>query len=189
MANIIYTNDAIGLYPHLHTPVENSMSGKEEYSITVLIPKEDKATIDKINDATDKLFKSNGWKVGKRLLRDGETDLTEGMAKTNERLMFYSNKMWFRAKSMYQPPVIDKFKAPVEESVLSRSNGGNFRFKLQLNAFEVSGSKGVNCYIQGAMWLGENADILRAYPKDELSPEEFGISTEYHDITDDDTPF
>ena len=92
---------------HLFTPAKAPGSDKEKYSLSVIIPKTDKATINAINAAVEEAKKVGttskwGGKVPTKLhtpLRDGDEDRPDDPA--------YKNSYFFNCSSEKRPTVYD----------------------------------------------------------------------------------
>lgn len=116
--------------------------GKERYSVSIIIPKSDKQTIEKIEKAIDAaiedgLAKFNGKKPNKASiklpLRDGDVE------KDDEA---YANSYFLNANSIVAPQIVDKNVEPI----LDRSevySGVYARVSLTFYAYNVNGNKGV----------------------------------------------
>lgn len=116
--------------------------GKERYSVSVIIPKSDQKTIEKIEKAVDAaidegLSKFNGKKPNKKAiklpLRDGDTE------KDDEA---YADAYFLNANSMTAPQIVDRNVEPI----LDRSevySGVYARVSLNFYAYNVNGNKGV----------------------------------------------
>lgn len=124
-----------------------AFEGQEaKYSTVILIPKTDKATIKKIQDAqkaayeaakNDKL-KGIKWERVKTTLRDGDEDMD------TEDHPEYAGHMFMSISSKTKPQIIDKYKNPVDsaEEVYS---GVYARVSLNAYAYNTAGNKGISC--------------------------------------------
>ncbi|MDO5018633.1 MAG: DUF2815 family protein [Lagierella massiliensis] len=116
--------------------------GKERYSVSVIIPKKDQRTIDKIEKAVEAaieegLSKFNGKKPNKKViklpLRDGDTEKDDPA---------YEDSYFLNANSMTAPQIVDKNVEPI----LDRSevySGVYARVSLNFYAYNVNGNKGI----------------------------------------------
>ena len=148
MANVNKTKVITGRntrlsYFHGWEPVSIN-NGPEKYSVSVLIPKDDEATVKAINDAIDAaieegLAKFGGKKPNKATiklpLRDGDTEREDEAYKGH----------WFvNANSTTPPQIVDKAVKPI----LDRGevySGCYARVSLNFYAFNSNGNKGVAC--------------------------------------------
>lgn len=129
-------------YCHLFTPDKAPGSDTEKYSVSVIIPKEDKATIDRINQAVEeakKLGSASKWggKIPPRLhmpLRDGDLDRPEDPA--------YANSFFFNCSSRNQPAVVDLAIQPIinPSEVYSGCYG---RVNVSFYPYDSNGNRGV----------------------------------------------
>ena len=116
--------------------------GPEKYSVSVIIPKDDKVTLKKINDAVDAaieegLSKFGGKKPNKKViklpLRDGDIERDDPA---------YQNSYFLNASTKTAPQIVDKNVEPIldKDEVYS---GVYARVSLNFYAFNSSGNKGV----------------------------------------------
>ncbi|KHF41474.1 DUF2815 family protein [Halalkalibacter okhensis] len=126
-------------YVNTHQPV--SVNGSDpKYSVSIIIPKSDKRTVKKIQDAIQKTIQDNkdkfGGKVPKNLrtpLRDGDVD-REGDAA-------YANSYFINANSKLKPGIVDKDLNPIlDPSELYSGCYG--RVSLNCYVYQVNGNKG-----------------------------------------------
>lgn len=130
-------------YFHGWEPVSIN-GGTEKYSVSVLIPKDDKETIDAINAAIDAAIEEGIAKFGgkkpkreaiKLPLRDGDLERDDEA---------YKNHFFVNANSTTPPQIVDKRVNPIldREDVYS---GCYARVSLNFYAFNSNGNKGVAC--------------------------------------------
>ena len=93
-------------YAHVFTPQEPINGGAPKYSVSLIIPKSDKETVDKINNAIELAKTENaavwGGTVPKLLkggLRDGDVEKEGDPA--------YKNSYFINANSAQKPGVVD----------------------------------------------------------------------------------
>lgn len=130
-------------YFHGWEPVSIN-GGAEKYSVSVLIPKEDKKTIEAINKAidaaiTEGIAKFGGKKPNKAAiklpLRDGDIEREDDA---------YKGHFFLNANSTTAPQIVDKSVNPI----LDRNevySGCYARVSLNFYAFNSNGNKGVAC--------------------------------------------
>jgi len=122
--------------------------GAPKYSVSLIIPKLDKATIEKIKAAIQAAYeegesklKGNGKSVPalstlKTLLRDGNLERPDDEA--------YKNSYFINANSATAPGIVDAGRNPI----LERSevySGVYGRASINLYAFNSNGNKGIAC--------------------------------------------
>lgn len=130
-------------YANLWEP-KSINGGKEKYSVSVIIPKSDQRTIERIERAVDAAIEEGIGKFGgkkpnkktiKLPLRDGDVE------KDDEA---YKDAYFINANSMTAPQIVDVNVEPI----LDRSeiySGVYARVSLNFYAFNVNGNKGVAC--------------------------------------------
>lgn len=118
--------------------------GKEKYSASLLIPKDDKATIDAIEAAIEAAIKEGIGKLGGKIpprgslklpLRDGDTERDDEA---------YKGHYFVNANSINQPQIVDSNVAPI----LDRSevySGCYARVSINFYVFNTNGNRGVAC--------------------------------------------
>lgn len=117
---------------------------KPKYSVSLIIPKSDKATLAKIEAAIDAAIEAGTAKFGgkrpnkamlKLPLRDGDTERDDEA---------YAGAMFVNANSTTPPQVVDESLAPI----LDRSqvySGCYARASITFYAFNHSGNRGIAC--------------------------------------------
>lgn len=130
-------------YFHGWEPVSIN-GGTAKYSVSVLIPKDDKETIDAINVAIDAAIEEGISKFGgkkpnkaaiKLPLRDGDIERDDEA---------YKGHYFINANSITAPQIVDKSVKPIldQSEVYSGCYG---RVSLNFYAFNSNGNKGVAC--------------------------------------------
>lgn len=130
-------------YCHLWEPTSIN-GGPERYSVSVLIDKNDKETIEAINKAIDAAIEEGMPKFGgkkpnktaiKLPLRDGDTERDDEA---------YKGHYFINANSRTAPQIVDKNVKPIldRDEVYS---GCYARVSLNFYAFNSNGNKGVAC--------------------------------------------
>lgn len=118
--------------------------GEPKYSVSVLIPKTDKETVDAINNAIDAAIEEGITKFGgkkpnraaiKLPLRDGDIERDDDA---------YKGHYFINANSKTAPKIVDKAVKPIldRDEVYSGCYG---RVSLSFYAFNSNGNKGVAC--------------------------------------------
>ncbi|KRN88737.1 DUF2815 family protein [Ligilactobacillus ceti] len=118
--------------------------GKEKYSVSVLIPKDDKKTLDAIEKAVDAAIEVGIAKFGgkkpnkvaiKLPLRDGDIERDDEA---------YKGHYFLNANSVTPPQIVDKNVDPILDKSEVYS-GCYARVSLNFYAFNSNGNKGVAC--------------------------------------------
>lgn len=137
MTTKVVTGKARGSYVNVFRPRMNDMSGKEEYSMSLLIPKSDDKTIGKINDAVkEAAAKKFGDKIPAKFrhpLRDGDEERPEDAA--------YKNHYFLNVKSQQKPGIVDKNRQEVIDSG-DFISGDYCRVSMNAYSYDVSGNRG-----------------------------------------------
>jgi len=125
--------------------------GTPKYSVSLIIPKSDKATVQKIKAAIEAAYKEGEAKLkgnGKSVpalaslrspLRDGDIDRPDDAA--------YANAFFVNANSTTAPGIVDEDRLPV----LNRSevySGVYGRASITFYAYNSNGNRGIACGLQ-----------------------------------------
>ena len=146
--------------------------GPERYSVSVLIPKDDKETVKAINDAIDAAIEEGIAKFGgkkpnkaaiKLPLRDGDTEREDEA---------YAGHWFINANSKTAPQIVDKAVKPIldREEVYS---GCYARVSLNFYAFNSNGNKGIACGLGNIQKIRDGESLGgRSSATDDFSIEE-----------------
>lgn len=124
-----------------------SINGSDpKYSVSLIIPKSDKATLKKINTAIEEAKKEGVAKLGGKIpanlktpLRDGDIDRPEDEA--------YANSYFINANSNTKPGIVDKDVQPILDQ--SEFYSGCYgRASIIFYAYNANGNKGIACGLQ-----------------------------------------
>lgn len=154
-------------YCHLFTPVKAPGSDVEKYSVSVIIPKTDKATLNAINAAVEEAKKEGaskkwGGKIPGGLhlpLRDGDADRPDDEA--------YANSYFFNCSSTRKPEVVDENGNAILNAAEVYS-GCYGRVNVNFFAYNSNGNKGIaaglNCIqkLEDGQALGASAPSAKA---------------------------
>ena len=141
-------------YCHLFEP-QAIEGGDPKYSVTILIPKSDETTVNKIKSAIALAAENGKAKFGgkvpanlKNTLRDGdeEKDVSEQPE--------YKNCYFMNVSSRNKPGVVDKDLNPILDS--SEIYSGCYgRVSLNFYAYNTAGNKGVSAGLNNVMKLAD----------------------------------
>ena len=146
--------------------------GPERYSVSVLIPKDDKETVKAINDAVDAAIEEGIAKFGgkkpnkaaiKLPLRDGDTEREDEA---------YAGHWFINANSKTAPQIVDKAVKPIldRDEVYS---GCYARVSLNFFAFNSNGNKGIACGLGNIQKIRDGESLGgRSSATDDFSIEE-----------------
>ena len=146
--------------------------GPERYSVSVLIPKDDKETVKAINDAVDAAIEEGIAKFGgkkpnkaaiKLPIRDGDTEREDEA---------YAGHWFINANSKTAPQIVDKAVKPIldRDEVYS---GCYARVSLNFYAFNSNGNKGIACGLGNIQKIRDGESLGgRSSAADDFSTEE-----------------
>lgn len=146
--------------------------GPERYSVSVLIPKDDKETVQAIERAIDTAIEEGIAKFGgkkpnkaaiKLPLRDGDTEREDEA---------YAGHWFINANSKTAPQIVDKAVKPIldRDEVYS---GCYARVSLNFYAFNSNGNKGIACGLGNIQKIRDGEPLGgRSSAADDFSTEE-----------------
>lgn len=145
-------------YLHVWEPVAIEEGSDKKYSVSLIIPKSNKALIAKINAAINAAKEEGknskfGGKIPAALktpLRDGDVERPEDEA--------YANSWFLNANAKTKPGVVDKDLNPImnQDEVYSGCYG---RASITFYAFNTSGNKGIACGLNHLMKLKDGEHL------------------------------
>lgn len=144
-------------YLHVFEPWAGEEGQEKKYTASLLIKKDDKETLSKINKAIEAAKESAKKKYGGKLpakfklpLNDGDIDKPEDEA--------YAGCYYINANCKTKPGVVDKHREPIDdpEEVYSGCYG---RASVTFYAFEVSGNKGIACGLNNIQKLKDGEPL------------------------------
>ena len=127
-------------YAHLFEP--HAIEGNEaKYSVSIIIPKSDKETLQAIKEATEQAKKDGASKWGGKVPPTIKTPLRDGDAERPDDEA-YENAYFLNANSKNKPGVVDISVQPVLDAseVYSGCYG---RVTLNFYAYNANGNKGI----------------------------------------------
>lgn len=168
----VVTNKVRLSYVHVFDPWSNSSEDAKSYSVTMLIPKSDKATIAKIKAAQKEALEAGKAKFGgkipanwKNTLHDGdeEGDLEQNPEQAGHYYMSVSSS------EAYPPGVVDRNL----NKIIDRSemySGCYGRVSMDAFAFNSNGSKGVSFGLRHVQKLEDGEPLGGGYssPEDDF---------------------
>lgn len=151
----VTTGKARFCYANIWTPKKND-SGKEVYSVTIVIPKNDDETFTKVMDAMKSVYEENleilkgnakkapGFDEIKLPLRDGDEE--------REGVPVFAGCYFINATSIYAPGIFDADRNVIndETSVYSGCYG---RASISFYAYNKKGGRGIACGLRGLQKL------------------------------------
>src|SRR5699024_473112 len=145
-------------YVNLWEPKAGLNGGKEKYSVSIIIPKSDKKTIDKIEKAIDAAIEEGIGKFGgkkpnknaiKLPLRDGDTEKDDDA---------YKNSYFINANSIIAPQIVDRKVEPnLDKSEIYSGIYG--RVSINFYAYNVNGAKGISAGLSNVQKLRDGQPL------------------------------
>jgi hypothetical protein len=145
-----------------------SVNGSDpKYSVSLIIPKSDSKTIEKIKAAIEAAKREGAAKLGKKIpanlktpLRDGDTDRPDDEA--------YANSYFVNANSFVRPGIVDKDVEPILDQTEFYS-GCYGRASITFYAYNVNGNKGIACGLQNLQKLEDGEPLGgKSKPEDDF---------------------
>lgn len=139
----IVTGEVRLSYAHVWEP-NSIQGGKPKYSVSLIIPKSDTATITAIERAVDAAIEAGTAKFGGKLpnkaalklpLRDGDIERDDEA---------YKGAYFLNANSLTAPQIVDQSVAPILDRAEVYS-GCYARVSLSFYAFNTNGNRGIAC--------------------------------------------
>lgn len=146
--------------------------GPERYSVSVLIPKDDKKTVKAINDAVDAAIEEGIAKFGGKKPNKAATKLPLRDGDTEREDEAYAGHWFINANSKTAPQIVDKAVKPIldRDEVYS---GCYARVSLNFYAFNSNGNKGIACGLGNIQKIRDGESLGgRSSAADDFSTEE-----------------
>lgn len=153
---VITSRDTRWSYCHIFEPTAISEGATPKYSVSLIIPKTDTATLSKIKAAIHVAYKEGESKLKgnskivpaltaiKTPLRDGDADRPDDPA--------YEGAYFINATSTTAPGVVDKDLNPVLDKTIIFS-GVYGRASINFYAYNANGAKGIACGLQNLQYI------------------------------------
>ena len=157
----VITGKCRASYANLNDP-KSINGGKPKYSVSIVIPKSDTVTVDKIMAAIEAAYKEGEGKLkgnGKTVpplatlktpLRDGDAERPDDEA--------YADSYFINANSDTAPGMVDRDRNPIMER--SEIYSGIYaRFSINFYAFNTNGNKGIACGLNNVQKLADGTPL------------------------------
>lgn len=163
----VVTGEVRFSYVHVFAPQAANLGDDPRYSVSILIPKDDKETLAKIDRAIKAAIEAGLPKWGgkkpnnlKLPVRDGDVDRPDDPA--------YAGHYFINARSVTKPGVVDAQLNPITNSEEFYS-GCYGRASVNFYAYNVSGNRGIACGLNNLQKL-RDGDYLggRSRPEDDF---------------------
>lgn len=130
-------------YANVWEPVSINGS-KPKYSVSLIIPKSDTATIEAINAAVDNAIKDGAAKFGGKVPPKGalKLPLRDGDLERDDEA--YKDAFFVNANSTTAPQIVDRAVQPILDRAEVYS-GCYARVSINFYAFNTNGNKGIAC--------------------------------------------
>ena len=140
-------------YAHLFKPVALSEDQDPKYSVCLLIPKSDKATLKKINAAIEAAKQAGSSLWGGKVPNNLKTPLRDGDDERPNQPE-YENCYFINASSKTAPGVVDKDVQPILDSTEVYS-GCYARASVNFYPFNKAGNRGIACGLNNIQKLAD----------------------------------
>ena len=143
-------------YVNVFVPKAVSEGADKKYSISLIIPKSDKKTLAKIEQAIEAAKEQGKSKWGGKIPKNLKTPLRDGDEERDDEA--YEGAMFINASSKTKPGIIDKYKKEItdEEELYSGCYG---RASINFYAFDVNGNRGIACGINNLMKIEDGEPL------------------------------
>lgn len=179
MSTKVITGKALLSYEHLLIPQAGIGGGEPKYSVSLVIPKNDKKTIEKIEKAVQEAIKEGvtrfGAKFGKGAnfrtpLRDGDLDKPDDPS--------YKDSYFLNVNSKTKPGIVDRDLNPILDPTEIYS-GCFGRASIVAFPYSVNGSTGVSFALHNVQKLEDGEPLGgKARPEDDFE----AIDNDFDDI-------
>lgn len=158
----VITGEVRFSYANLWEPKAISEGGTPKYSVSLIIPKSDTATINKIKAAIQNAYKEGESRLKgssksvpslaaiKTPLRDGDIDRSDDEA--------YANSFFVNANSTTAPGIVDRNVQPLLDRAKLYS-GCYGRASITFYAYNSNGNRGIACGLQNIQVLRDGESL------------------------------
>ncbi len=143
-------------YAHVFEPQAAEGSDKEKYSVSIIIPKEDKKTLDKIDKAIELALENGKAKFGGKIPKGLKLPLRDGDEERDDEV--YAGSMFLSANSNIKPGIVDENLDPIMDKNEFYS-GCYGRASINFYAFNVGGNKGIACGLNNLQKLEDGERV------------------------------
>nr|DAM27363.1 MAG TPA: DNA helix destabilizing protein [Caudoviricetes sp.] len=144
----VITGEVRFSYAHVWEPASIN-GGEEKYSVSILIPKSDKRTLNAINKAVEAAKQAGISKFGGKIPKDLKTPLRDGDV-DREDDETYEGHYFINANCKTKPGILYKNGQPIIDSTEFYS-GCYGHASVNFYAFNSNGSKGIACGLNNLM--------------------------------------
>jgi hypothetical protein len=147
-------------YCHLFEPYTNDPEKEARYSVTILIPKSDKVTLDKIEKARQAAAEEGkSSKFGGRIPNNLSFTLHDGDEEADlERNPEYAGHMYMAMSSKTRPGIVDQDLNPILDSTAVYS-GCYARVSINAFPYNTAGKKGISFGLNNVQFLEDGEPL------------------------------
>lgn len=164
------------MYAFVFTPRPNKMNGKTQYSVRVLIPKSNKAALDRINSTIKQVATEKWGGKAEAMLATCRLPLIDGDTKGDP---VYEGFYYFNAKSDNKPDVVDLHCEPILDPAGFYS-GCWGAFNGSVWAYDNAFGKGISISLQNLMKMKDDTPMTSTVSAKQAFK---GLSADTDDIT------
>lgn len=160
------------VYPNLAEPrPEDAEIDAGKYSVLVLIPKEETATIEAMEAAIEYAKTKKFPKIVPKTLLLPIKDGDEKFDKEGNPVEWYAGHYYLNLKSNNQPKLIDPFKNEIEDA--SFIKGGDWcKVRIAFSGYDMAGNKGVGAYVDVVQFVRAGDPLGNSDTLDDFDVEE-----------------
>lgn len=159
MSKKVITGRVRASFVNVFRPRKNDLSGKEEYSMMVIVPKSDTKTVSALKDAAKAAADERwGGKPPKGLrmpLRDADREAADSGEPVQAHL---KDSYFLNVKSNIKPGLVDKNRMEVIDPTEFQS-GDYCRVSLGAYSYDVNGNRGVSFGLQNVQVLDKGEPL------------------------------
>jgi hypothetical protein len=144
-------------YAHVFEPTSINGNDEPKYSVSILIPKQNKEVVEKIKKAINEAVKEGVSKFGGKIppnlknpLRDGDVERPDDES--------YTGHYFLNANCKTKPGVIDRYKKPIVDTTEFYSGCYGYA-SVSFYAFHSAGNKGIACGLNNLMKTREGENL------------------------------
>lgn len=147
-------------YVHLFDPWAQDEDQDEKYSCVLLIPKEDKETLDRLKKAQQNALENGKEKAfGGKIPSDWKSTLRDGDERDDlEDNPAYVGHMYMSVSSNQRPGVVDRNLDPIMDKAAVYS-GCYANVSLNAYAYNTKGNKGVTFFLRNVQFLKDGEPL------------------------------
>lgn len=156
-------------YVHVFEAVPVSEGSEDKkFSVSIIIPKSDTVTLNKINNAIEAAKQAGASKWGGKIPKNLKLPLRDGDLEREEEC--YANSYFLSAKTSQKPGIVDENL----DEIISKDefySGCYGRASITFFAFDTNGSKGIACGLHNLQKLEDGERLGGSYAS---AAEDFG---------------